>query len=41
VTFDHKGETPGLGAEINTSVFENMFRVRSCMKPASSSLSAL
>lgn len=26
VTFDHKGETPGLGAEINTSVFEDMFR---------------
>lgn len=25
VTFDHKGETPGLGAEINTSSFENMF----------------
>ncbi len=23
--FDHKGETPGLGAEINTSGFENMF----------------
>jgi Na+-transporting NADH:ubiquinone oxidoreductase subunit C len=26
VTFDHKGETPGLGAEINTISFENMFR---------------
>ena len=26
VTFDHKGETPGLGAEINTSEFENQFR---------------
>jgi len=25
VTFDHKGETPGLGAEINTTNFENMF----------------
>jgi len=25
VTFDHKGETPGLGAEINTSAFEEMF----------------
>jgi len=25
VNFDHKGETPGLGAEINTSGFENMF----------------
>jgi Na+-transporting NADH:ubiquinone oxidoreductase subunit C len=25
VTFDHKGETPGLGAEINTTHFENMF----------------
>ena len=24
-TFDHKGETPGLGAEINTRGFENMF----------------
>ncbi|MCU0456272.1 MAG: NADH:ubiquinone reductase (Na(+)-transporting) subunit C [Bacteroidales bacterium] len=25
VTFDHKGETPGLGAEINTVQFEGMF----------------
>jgi Na+-transporting NADH:ubiquinone oxidoreductase subunit C len=25
VTFDHKGETPGLGAEINTPGFESMF----------------
>lgn len=25
VTFDHKGETPGLGAEINTTPFEGMF----------------
>jgi Na+-transporting NADH:ubiquinone oxidoreductase subunit C len=25
VTFDHKGETPGLGAEISTPVFENQF----------------
>lgn len=25
VTFDHKGETPGLGAEINTNAFEGMF----------------
>lgn len=25
-TFDHKGETPGLGAEINTTSFESMFR---------------
>lgn len=24
-TFDHKGETPGLGAEINTEEFERMF----------------
>jgi Na+-transporting NADH:ubiquinone oxidoreductase subunit C len=24
-TFDHKGETPGLGAEIATPVFENRF----------------
>lgn len=26
VTFDHKGETPGLGAEINTPPFEGMFQ---------------
>jgi Na+-transporting NADH:ubiquinone oxidoreductase subunit C len=26
VNFDHKGETPGLGAEISTSAFESMFR---------------
>jgi len=26
VNFDHKGETPGLGAEINTTSFESMFR---------------
>jgi Na+-transporting NADH:ubiquinone oxidoreductase subunit C len=25
VNFDHKGETPGLGAEINTNAFEGMF----------------
>ena len=25
VTFDHKAETPGLGAEINTAEFESMF----------------
>ncbi len=25
VNFDHKGETPGLGAEINTSPFEHQF----------------
>jgi len=25
VTFDHTGETPGLGAEINTTSFESMF----------------
>ncbi len=25
VTFDHKGETPGLGAEINTTGFESQF----------------
>ena len=25
VNFDHKGETPGLGAEINTTSFESMF----------------
>ncbi len=26
VTYDHKGETPGLGAEINTTPFESMFK---------------
>lgn len=26
VNFDHKGETPGLGAEINTTAFESQFR---------------
>jgi Na+-transporting NADH:ubiquinone oxidoreductase subunit C len=26
VTFDHKGETPGLGAEINTTAFESQFK---------------
>ncbi|MZP56885.1 MAG: NADH:ubiquinone reductase (Na(+)-transporting) subunit C, partial [Bacteroidales bacterium] len=26
VNFDHKGETPGLGAEINTTRFESMFK---------------
>ncbi|MGF1586659.1 MAG: NADH:ubiquinone reductase (Na(+)-transporting) subunit C [Bacteroidales bacterium] len=26
VIFDHDGETPGLGAEINTSEFENQFK---------------
>jgi len=26
ITFDHKGETPGLGAEINTSWFEAQFK---------------
>jgi Na+-transporting NADH:ubiquinone oxidoreductase subunit C len=25
VTFDHKSETPGLGAEINTGMFQNQF----------------
>ncbi|MCI0523581.1 MAG: NADH:ubiquinone reductase (Na(+)-transporting) subunit C [Bacteroidales bacterium] len=28
-TFDHKGETPGLGAEINTTEFENQFLEKS------------
>lgn len=28
VNFDHKGETPGLGAEINTTQFESMFTGR-------------
>ena len=26
ITFDHKGETPGLGAEINTTEFESQFK---------------
>lgn len=26
ITFDHKGETPGLGAEINTTPFESQFK---------------
>jgi len=26
ITFDHKGETPGLGAEINTTSFESQFK---------------
>lgn len=29
VTFDHKSETPGLGAEINTDWFEAMFKNKS------------
>jgi Na+-transporting NADH:ubiquinone oxidoreductase subunit C len=29
VTFDHKGETPGLGAEINTTEFESQFSGKS------------
>jgi Na+-transporting NADH:ubiquinone oxidoreductase subunit C len=29
VTFDHKGETPGLGAEINTTGFESQFHDKS------------
>ncbi len=29
VTFDHKGETPGLGAEINTTAFESQFHDKS------------
>ena len=29
VTFDHKGETPGLGAEINTTPFESQFLEKS------------
>jgi Na+-transporting NADH:ubiquinone oxidoreductase subunit C len=28
VTFDHKGETPGLGAEINTPNFEGQFHAK-------------
>ena len=29
VTFDHKSETPGLGAEINTTAFESQFHDKS------------
>lgn len=32
VTFDHKGETPGLGAEINTTPFESMFNGKKLYK---------
>lgn len=32
VTFDHKSETPGLGAEINTSWFEDMFKNKTLFK---------
>ncbi len=40
VTFDHKGETPGLGAEINTTPFESQFSpTRISLKTVHSSLS--
>lgn len=32
VTFDHKGETPGLGAEINTTAFESQFLDKSLFR---------
>ena len=32
VNFDHKGETPGLGAEINTNAFEGMFQGKKLFK---------
>jgi len=35
VTFDHKGETPGLGAEINTPAFEKMFDNKKLYKDGS------
>lgn len=31
VVFDHKGETPGLGAEINTHAFESQFENKSIL----------
>ena len=35
VTFDHKGETPGLGAEINTTEFESQFLGKTLFKDGS------
>ena len=35
VTFDHKGETPGLGAEINTTPFESKFMKKSILRTVS------
>ncbi len=35
VTFDHKGETPGLGAEINTTPFESQFHDKSIFENGS------
>ncbi|GCD79951.1 NADH:ubiquinone reductase (Na(+)-transporting) subunit C [Schleiferia thermophila] len=32
VTFDHKSETPGLGAEINTAGFQSQFRNKKIMR---------
>ena len=40
VTFDHKGETPGLGAEINTTPFESQFLDKSLYENGSLRLSA-
>jgi Na+-transporting NADH:ubiquinone oxidoreductase subunit C len=33
VTFDHKAETPGLGAEINTEMFQDQFQGKQIFEP--------
>ncbi len=33
VTFDHKSETPGLGAEINTNMFKDQFKGKQLLGP--------
>jgi Na+-transporting NADH:ubiquinone oxidoreductase subunit C len=33
VTFDHKSETPGLGAEINTNMFQDQFKGKHLLGP--------
>lgn len=33
VTFDHKSETPGLGAEINTNMFQDQFKDKQLLGP--------
>ncbi len=33
VTFDHKAETPGLGAEINTNMFQDQFKDKQLLGP--------
>lgn len=33
VTFDHKSETPGLGAEINTNMFQDQFKGKQLLGP--------